>query len=174
MGKTVKLSQIVKKTKDGREIRINFAKVADRLNEFREDCPNGLIETSPQLLDNGQVMFKTRILKDKSKPESAEATGHALGKSNSEKEFEKLETISVGRALALLGYAVSGEIASSEEMEDFYEYKNDQVDLAVASLKNADTIDSLKEVFMGLGSMLSEPKVIKAKDDRKAELSATS
>lgn len=151
-----------------------YAKVAERLKAFREACPNGLIDTKPALQDDGQILFTARVLKDKSKPESGEATGHALGKNTGNKAFEKLETIAVGRALALLGYLASGEIASSEEMEEFLAHKEQQkheaVILAIEQLEDAKNINELKEIFMSLGSVMGEPEVIKAKDDRKAEL----
>lgn len=148
----------------------DYAYVADRLKQFREDCPNGLIETTPTIRDDGQIMFTAKVLKDKNKPESAEATGHALGKNNGAKAFEKLETQAVGRALALLGYLASGEIASAEEMEDFFAYRQIKIDEAVAALNDSSTLDELKATFMGLGSMMAETAIIKAKDKRKAEL----
>lgn len=103
----------------------DYAKVPDRIKAFREDCPNGLIETNPTITDE-RIVFKTRVVKDKKDPNSAEATAHALGTLKGEKAFEKLETISVGRALAMLGYMASGEIASSEEMEEFHAYKGEK------------------------------------------------
>lgn len=151
-----------------------YAYVADRLKQFREDCPNGLIETTPNIRDDGSMIFTARILKDKNKPESAEATGHAMTKSTNAKAFEKLETQAVGRALALLGYLASGEIASAEEMEEFYEYQETKIQEAVDALNASITIDELKETFMGLDSLMSENAVIEAKDKRKAALNADS
>lgn len=148
-----------------------YAKVPDRIKEFRENCPNGLIETKPTIQEDGQIMFYARILKDKADPNSAEGTGHALGGNKKAKDFEKLETIAVGRALAMLGYMASGEVASSEEMEEFEAYKSDKVDEAIGQLKATETIDSLKEAFMSLGSLMANSKVIAAKDAKKAELS---
>lgn len=150
-----------------------YAKVPERLRLFREDCPNGLIETTPIIRDDGQIMFKARIVKDKSKPESAESTGHSLGKNAGVKSFEKLETIAIGRALAILGYLASGEIASSEEMEQFLEYREQQVEEAIAILNNSETLDDLKAAFMSLGTLMAEEKIIKAKDKKKGELSET-
>ena len=42
----------------------DYAQVKDRLNEFRNDNPRGLIETVPTIQPDGQIMFKARILKD--------------------------------------------------------------------------------------------------------------
>lgn len=136
---------------------VNYAKVADRIKLFREDCPNGLIETTPTI-QGDMVMFKTRILKDKSKPESAEATGHAIGPHKGAKAFEKLESISVGRALALLGYMASGEIASSEEMEEFMEYIEDKkqeellnFQAEVSAIKDLEALKQFYQLHKGLG-----------------------
>lgn len=146
----------------------DYAKVPDRLKLFREDCPNGLIETSPEIKEDGTIIFTARILKDKSKPESGEATGHSYGKpGNAVKAFEKLETIAVGRALALLGYLASGEIASSEEMDDFLAYKNQKVADAIGLLADAEDLDDLKKRFMTLGPLMAEEDVIAAKDAKK-------
>lgn len=101
----------------------DYAKVKDRLKVFRTENPRASIETTPMPQENGMMMFRTKIIKDKADEFSADATGHALQTKEGTKDFEKLETISVGRALALLGYASDGEIASSEEMEEFEEYK---------------------------------------------------
>lgn len=149
---------------------IDYAKVPDRIKEFREDCPNGLIETEPTIQDDGQILFKARVLKDKARPESGEGTGHALGNSKGDKAFEKLETIAIGRALAILGYLASGEVASSEEMDEFYAYRETKIDEAVLQLQVCEDIDSLKTVFMSLGNLMASARIIEAKDKRKAEL----
>lgn len=130
-----------------------YAQVKDRLKEFRQDCPNGLIDTSFTIADKF-ITFKARILKDKSKPESAESTGHAMGENKGAKAFEKLETIAVGRALALLGYAQDGDIASSEEMQEFMEYqegkKAEIIFDAQEKLNAVTTLEELKTVWSAL------------------------
>jgi hypothetical protein len=147
-----------------------YATVPARIKEFREDCPNGLIETKPDVREDGQVMFEARILKDKSDSSSAEATGHSIGKITNDKAFEKLETIAIGRALAILGYMASGEIASSEEMESFLQYKEGKKDDAIAALVACESLDGLKDVYMGLGSLMGDPDIRKTKDDIKSKL----
>ena len=148
----------------------NYAKVAERIKAFREDCPNGLIETSPEV-DGKQIIFKARILKDKANQQSAEATGHAIGENTGSKAFEKTESIAIGRALAILGYMASGEIASSEEMEEYYEYLENKKMDAIGELRECKTVDGLKECFMGLGSLIGDPSIIKVKDELKLTLS---
>lgn len=128
-----------------------YATVPTRIKEFREVCPNGLIETKPEFLADGQVVFTTRILKDKSNPSSGEGTGHALGKMKGEKDFEKLETISIGRALAILGFMASGDVASFEEMEDFLSEKETKRQLKIQEIIEAVDliidIDRLREFY---------------------------
>lgn len=148
-----------------------YAQVKDRLAEFREKCPNGLIETTPTIQTDGSVMFKARILKDKSDENSAEATGHAMGMNKGVKAFEKLETIAVGRALALLGYATNGDIASSEEMEEFIEYQQTKKEQQVFDLMaKVDEITNLEELRVfykenkGLGKELDEYITKKSKE----------
>lgn len=147
-----------------------YARVPERLKLFREDCPNGLIETKPNIQEDGTLIFSARILKDKSKPESAEATGHAFGKTTGVKQFEKLETIAIGRALAILGYLASGEIASTEEMEEYMLYKEEQLTDAIDKIRVAQTLDQLKEIFMDLGPLMKYPKIIQIKNEMKEKL----
>ena len=99
-----------------------YAKVAERLKEFHKTYKNGKIETSYNLTE-AMICFKTIITPDVEKPERF-FTGHSLGKIAGVKAFEKLETISAGRALAFLGLLADGEIASADEMEEYIEETN--------------------------------------------------
>lgn len=130
-----------------------YAQVKDRLKEFRSQNPNALIETTPTIQPDGAILFRARILKDKADPNSGEATGNAMGPQKGDKAFEKLETIAVGRALAFLGYAADGEIASSEEMEAFEEYKQQQFEDSVMEWQ-----DKLSEAadLKALGTMWAD------------------
>jgi len=151
-----------------------YATVPARIKEFRQDCPNGLIETTPLIQTDGQVMFTARILKDKANQSSGEATGHSIGKIAGDKAFEKLETIAIGRALAILGYMASGEIASSEEMEDFIEYqqnkKEQAIEDAIIMLEDCKTLVQLQEVWKSLGTIIQDKKVLAKKDALKVIL----
>mgnify|MGYP006921317235 CR=1 FL=1 len=95
-------------------------------------------------------MFKTRILKDKSNPNSGEGTGHSIGKTQNAKgeedpkAFEKLETISIGRALGIIGFMASGEVASFEEMEDFLSDKETKRQLMIQEVK--EKVDSITDI----------------------------
>lgn len=168
----VKTTKIEKKYKDKKtgeykSITIDHAKVKDRLKAFWEENPTGKIETSSSMMSEN-VVFKTFILTDKSNPASREATGHALGRLKTdnrgnliEKEYEKLETLSVGRALALLGYATDGEVASLEEMEDYIKYKKEMAQREVeewqSKLEGAKTAVELKSVWISIPAHIKKP-----------------
>lgn len=176
---TVKTTAIEKKYKDKKTgewktLTINHAKVNDRLKAFWEANPKGKIETTSKK-DATTIEFKTFILADKSDEYSREATGHALANLPlGEKDYEKLETISVGRALALLGYSASGEVASTEEMEDFLEYKeNKKIEariVALEKLENCTSLVELQKTWQSLGTAIQDKEVIAKKDELKAKL----
>ncbi len=144
----------------------DYASVKDRLLQFRKENPKGLIETVPTVTDT-HIIFKARIVKDNSQEGSPEATGHSMAeiKGDKVKMFEKQETIAVGRALANLGYAADGEIASSEEMEEFIAYKDTKVTLELEALNTAKNLSELKEVWIKLS-----PEAKKRGEQLKKEL----
>ena len=150
-----------------------YAKVSERLKAFRTENPRASIVTTPIPQEGGMMMFKTFIIKDKADEFSADATGHALQVKAGQKDFEKLETISVGRALALLGYSADGEVATGEEMEEYYEYqeskKQEAIQCAIDKLDDCKTQDELKECWSSLGSVIQEKKV----EDYKNKLKTT-
>ena len=90
-----------------------------------------------------------------------------------EKGFEKNETIAIGRALAILGYAGSGEIASSEEMEEFEDFKKQKIEdakaEAIEKLAKAKDMKALQETWMSLTSEQKLNKEVQAKKDAKKE-----
>lgn len=171
---------------------IKYAKVADRLVEFRGDNPRSKIWTEHQRTESGDVVFSAYVWKDKTElveilskgvgqneaKFSCDANGTATAsvqKVEREKGFEKLETIAVGRALAMLGYASDGNVASSEEMEEFEEFKREQaaeaVQKALEELETAKTVDELKDKFLGLPRDLrANDEVIAKKDELKEKL----
>jgi len=166
---------MVKKTKTMKvQGGADYAQVHDRIKEFRTDCPNGSIETKPEMLDDGQMVFQATVIKDLSDESSARATGSSYGKSTGTKSFEKNETIAVGRALAFLGYGADGAIASSEEMEDFYKYKNEKREEVISNVQKIKTLDELKTYYLSLGSLMADKEVIKIKDEVKSKLNENS
>jgi hypothetical protein len=147
-----------------------YAKVSERLKLFRSEAPNGSISTESIPMSDGNVVLKATIIKDQKTEGSPSATGQAFGKISGQKGFEKLETIAVGRALAFLGYLASGEVASSEEMQEFLDYKAGQKQAVIDSLLAAKTVDELKKLFIAAGTYIGDADVIKTKDEMKAKL----
>jgi hypothetical protein len=175
---------------------VDYAKVADRLLEFRSQNPRSKISIKYSYDEVGNLTHTARIWKDKTEcyellkagvnaeaiAESADAEASAFmfaEQLKKEKGFEKNESIAVGRALAILGYAVSGEIASSEEMEEFEDWKNQQAEESRAkvleSITNAKSIDELLAIWKSLTKEQQLDKEIAArKDAKKGELSESS
>ena len=175
---------------------VDYAKVADRLLEFRSQNPRSKISIKYSYDEAGNLTHTARIWKDKTEcyellkagvpaeaiAESADAEASAfmfVDQLKKEKGFEKNESIAVGRALAILGYAVSGEIASSEEMEEFEDWKLGQAEEARAkvleSITNAKNIDELLAIWKSLTKEQQLDKEIQArKDAKKGELSESS
>jgi len=91
----------------------DYAKVSTRVAALHEDHEKCNVETSCEFKD-GFVLFTATVTNKK-----GTFTGHSMGKVGGKaKEFEKQETIAVGRALGFAGYLASGEIATYEEMVD--------------------------------------------------------
>lgn len=132
-----------------------YATVPQRLKQFREDNPRSIIETKPEFQEGGNIVFSAKIVKDKADENSAEATGHSYGKQDADKAFEKLETVAVGRALALLGYLNNGQIATSEEMVEFEDYKQEQFEQAILDVQTATKREEFAEI---LGRLNPEQK----------------
>lgn len=129
----------------------DYATVPTRIKEFRQDCPNGVIETSSKTTDNNEKEFIATVYKDGNNRNVGSATGHSFGALKEVKAFEKLETIAIGRALANLGYMASGDVASSEEMEEFLDNKEIKRQNDIQKVKDEvdkiKTIEALREFF---------------------------
>jgi len=90
---------------------VQYAKVVSRCTEFHKDNDKCCIETTCEFKE-GFVLFSAKVTTKK-----GTFTGHSMDKvSGRQKQFEKQETIAVGRALAFAGYLATGEIACAEEM----------------------------------------------------------
>lgn len=175
-----------------------YTGVGERVMAFREDYNKSKIVTKSEEKDNGEVVFKTFIWKDKSEvidllkeaisqgmsKEAAEelillssdSEASSRGNVKAKKDYEKQETIALGRALAYLGYSGNGQIASTEEMEEFHNYKNDKfeesVETAIQYLQDSDTLEELSKRWMSLdGELKANDEVAKTKDSLKEKLS---
>lgn len=124
-----------------------YATVPTRLKAFREAHPRAGVSTEPTFTQDGSIVFKATIISDVSDESSPRATGHSFGKMTGAKAFEKQETIAVGRALALLGYLNNGQIATSEEMEEFETYQAEKIQKQIEESKS---VDELMEIFKAM------------------------
>ena len=168
---------------------IDYAKVADRIKIFWEENPNGKIDTEREDISDNKVRFIARIWRDSKVildlatvgtdinivKLTANAMASADAAKKGDKENEKLETVAVGRALAMLGYLASGEVASREEMEQFEAYKadlfQDEVDNTIKEMKKAKTIDELRKLYVSLDTELrTNQKILNIKDELKKKL----
>jgi len=130
----------------------DYEYVADRLKRFREENPKSSIDTQPTYNSDGSVSFKATVIKDRSKDDSAIGTGNAFASAKDmqkPKAFEKTETVSIGRALASIGYLNDGRIATTEEMEEFYGF---QLDKKQDEISKAKTVDELVALWRTLSA----------------------
>jgi len=72
------------------------------------------IQTESTELTNGSHKFKANIYID----EKLVSVGESKQMKNADKEFEKQQTVSIGRGLSILGF-FGDELATAEEMEQF-------------------------------------------------------
>ena len=168
---------------------IDYAKVADRIKIFWEENPNGKIDTEREDISENKVRFIARIWRDSKVildlatvgtdinivKLTANATASADAAKKGDKENEKLETVAVGRALAMLGYLASGEVASREEMEQFEAYKadlfKDEINKTIEEMKKAKTIDELRKLYVSLSAELrTNQEILNVKDKLKKKL----
>lgn len=125
----------------------DYALVPARLKKFREANLRASIETEPTYHEDGAVTFKATIVQDRADEYSATATGNAhysAEEMKKPKAFEKLETISVGRALANIGYLNDGQVATTEEMEDFEAAKLEKF---AEKIDHAESVETLMGLF---------------------------
>ena len=167
-----------------------YAPVSARVEQFHKDHADGSITTETTFSD-GHVIVKATIrfniishhgdvikvperaycMSDTPANTTRTFTGHAYGKVGAEKAFEKLETTAVGRALAFAGYLSGGEIASYDEVKDFF-VVDDAIEKALEKLSKATTLDELKTVYTSLSrSLQADNEVIAKKDELKHKLS---
>ena len=101
----------------------DYEPVEDRIKAFYSDHPQGRITTDVLSLDGDSVTFRASVFRDLDPEPSPAATGHAHGLLTKPKAVEFIETDSIGRALANLGYSKQGARASREEMQAFQDVK---------------------------------------------------
>lgn len=95
-----------------------YAPVGERIRALHETHTNCSIETRYKFKE-GFAIFRAVLTPDIENPDKV-FTGHSFGRVDQEKALEKLETVAIGRALAIGGFAPDGSIASAEEIQKFY------------------------------------------------------
>ena len=93
----------------------NYLTVPYRLKFVRDYFGERMsIQTESTELSNGFHKFKANIYID----EKLVSVGESKQMKNADKEFEKQQTVSIGRGLSILGF-FGDELATAEEMEQF-------------------------------------------------------
>jgi uncharacterized protein YacL (UPF0231 family) len=101
-----------------------YLTVPYRIKFVREYFGNRLqILTFSSELENGSTKFRASVFLDGKEL----SVGESKMMVNRDKEFEKSQTVSIGRALSILGF-MGNEIATAEEIEDFIKDKEDWKD----------------------------------------------
>ena len=157
--KTIKLQ--------GRE----YVQVAERLRAVHKDYADFDIETEYKVTESGGVVFTAKLtIRDAKKVRVF--MGHSFGKLGASKQFEKQETIAVGRALAFAGYHADGEIASADEMQEHAgEIDQEALADALSQLNAAKNVKELNAAYKKLPLELQRNKeVIQAGKDKKKAL----
>ncbi len=145
---------IARKNKDTGEVTyIDYNTVAERLAEFWKDHNDWRIKT--RVVEAAKLVRVRTVIRDQNG--NVVATGTAeedreYGYINKTSALENAETSSVGRALAILGYAGS-EIASAEEIvvADEAQIRRQEWDNAKATmqatLEHYDTVVAIKKAI---------------------------
>lgn len=100
----------------------NYATVAQRIEEFYKEHPEGSIRTELVKSDGPEVVFRATVFRTVAEAAAGiGTTGYAReleGKSpvNRTSHYENCESSAIGRALANLGYATSSHRPSRQEM----------------------------------------------------------
>lgn len=94
----------------------NYAQVSDRIAEAHKTNSKLSITTVVECFDKEKLSFMFHATVEN---EKWSYTWHSLQSLSQKKDFEKWETIAVGRALAMAGYLADWEVASFEEVQDF-------------------------------------------------------
>ena len=88
------------------------------------------IQTDSTELANGSHKFKANIYID----DNLVSVGESKQMKNADKEFEKQQTVSIGRGLSILGF-FGDELATAEEMEQFLKPEKKEIKKVAAKPK---------------------------------------
>lgn len=172
----------------------DMAAASDRILSFWEKYPDGkiLVKDNSQYKKPDDLLVKKAFIWKKKKDyltlaaqitiadreivediltgsSDANAEARQAEGKEAKKDFEKLETIAIGRALAALGFLKDGQVASSEEMENYNEYLQNKIDqetiAAIEYLNEAETLEDLGKRWIELdGTMKQVDEIVERKN----------
>ena len=103
------------------------------------------IQTESTELSNGSHKFKANIYID----DKLVSVGESKQMQNKDKEFEKQQTVSIGRGLSILGF-FGDELATAEEMEQFLKPQKKEILQPIAKQKtNTKSTKDLADAWIG-------------------------
>ena len=133
----IKQSDYVKLGAKGEYLTVPY-----RIKFFREYFGSrGQILTFSSEMANGSNKFRASVFLDGKEL----SVGESKQMLNRDKEFEKAQTVSVGRALSILGF-MGNEIATAEEIEDF--------------IKDREPPKQVKKVIKNIPTPTKDTKII--------------
>ena len=119
-----------------------YLKVVDRLNFVRQKFGERLCVKTTTTYPDGMAMFQTEIYLDG----KLIGTGHSKQTVKKDKEFEKIESVSIGRALGIAGFAGS-ELATFEEMNDFIKSSSQNFNNGYVNAKSQQSDGARDEII---------------------------
>lgn len=150
----------------------DYVSVSTRVDKFHEKYPKGSMDTSFEINGN-TVIFKTKVFLWENE---RTFTGHSFWQVGKEKSFEKLETVSVWRALAFAGFETVWGIASKEEMEVFEENKGNWLtfDDYLESIRMEKDSEHIKTLFVQCTNSMnlseSQKELIKSEARKRTDI----
>jgi len=107
---------------------------------FNDVYKNGSIITDIHYTDDGSQAWVTATVIPDVKEMNRKFIAHSGGKISGDKVLEKLETVSVGRALAYMGIGIIESIASADEMKVWIDSKKPKIKKELTSKINNEEI----------------------------------
>lgn len=152
----MEISRYDKKT--GKTVSKHYACVSERVQAFREICPDGCITTSVQLIpnENGTICLATAEVYDESGKMLARDNAYEREGStqiNSTSFVENACTSAVGRALGCVGLGSETSMASAEEMCNAL-YQQDNTPRATDAAPKQDDRSVLINLIYAAGNSL--------------------
>ncbi len=115
------------------------------------------IQTESTELSNGSHKFKANIYID----DKLVSVGESKQMKNADKEFEKQQTVSIGRGLSILGF-FGDELATAEEMTDFLKPQKPNVVSIKPTAKPKVSTKELADEWIAIMKKVADNKELKS------------